>query len=174
VATKEYKREAAEVAAIPTVPPVRVPATIVFDPSPEPRAAWTIPGIEHAISKERFGTTLMQTDRPPEPGRPTAARAIASLPDEYLILKEGHASSFAKRLKSYANAGGPLELRLVGPQRDDLVAVWYRAFNPPPTNLPLLAMGGWYRGPSPQGGETTQDKEARIRAFLVKALTPGG
>ena len=62
---------------------------------------------------------------------------------------------------------------LVGPRRDDLVAVWYRAFNPPPANLPLLALGGWYREPIP-GPDTSEQNEARIRAFLGKALPSGG
>ena len=114
--TKEHEREAAEVAAIPTTPLGRVVATIMFDPLPSSgvRAAWTIPWIERAIFKDRFGTTLTQIDRPAQPGSRTASRAVDALPDEYLLLKIGHASSFAKRFKSYAKAGGPLELRTRG------------------------------------------------------------
>jgi len=95
----------------------------------------------------------------------------------------GPSSSFTKRggfqagafivPKSYANGGGPLELRFVAPQRDELVAVWYREYNPPPTDWPLLTMTGWYRGPSPDGTRA-EDTEVLVRTFLAKALTSKG
>jgi hypothetical protein len=55
--------------------------------------------------------------------------------------------------------------------QDDLVAVWYRAFNPRPSAMPLLTLSGWYRGPNTT---TSQEIAANIAAFLASALRSPG
>jgi len=169
---KENEREAAEVAAIPTTRLARIPPTIVVE-SPQVRgvrASWKIAGIESVIQKGAYGSKLMQFDRPVD-RRPARPRAVEAPPDEHLLLKIGRSSSFAKRQRNYGTTGGPLELRFVNPQRDELVAVWYRSFNPPPARLPLLTTSGWFRGAN---SATTEEIEAGIDAFLDNALRSSG
>jgi len=55
--------------------------------------------------------------------------------------------------------------------QDDLVAVWYRAFNPRPSAMPLLTLLGWYRGPNTT---TSEEINANIAAFLASALPSSG
>jgi uncharacterized membrane protein YhaH (DUF805 family) len=170
---REDAREAAEVAAIPTTRLARVPATLVFDSQHVTgmREVWTQPGIERVIAKGPYGARLMQFDRPADRRASTTPRAVAALPDEHLVLKVGRSSSFATGRQNYSTTGGPLELRLVDPQRDELVAVWYRSFNPPPASLPLLTSNGWFRIPN---AASSTEIEAGIRTFLDKALKAAG
>lgn len=165
------QREEAEIAAIPTVPVVRVPTILVI----ESRAgfglsAWSVPGIENVIYRGAYGPRLLQVDRAAARGSVAPSREIQSLPDEYLLLRVGQTSQFAKRERLYsAMGGGPLELRFVSAQHDDLIAVWYREFRLQPAMLPVLTMAGWYhegRGNT----ATTEERDAVIRAFLTKAL----
>jgi hypothetical protein len=51
--------------------------------------------------------------------------------------------------------------------KDDLVAAWYRAFNPRPTAMPLLTLRGWFRLPNTA---TVQEIEASTASFLARAL----
>jgi hypothetical protein len=168
---QDHRRQDAEIAAVPTVPSVYKPDTMVIE-SPHVTAngaAWKI-GMAHLISKGAFGAKLMQYDRP-MPGEPwRKPRPIETLPDSYLLLKVGRPSSFAKPRQVYATAGGPFELRLIGPQRDDLIAVWYREFNPLPVFPPLLTTMGWFRGGN---SATTTEIDAAVYAFLDRALSPG-
>jgi hypothetical protein len=168
---QDHRRQDAEIAAIPTVPSVYKPDTMVIEsPHVRPTAAvWKI-GLAHLIYKGGFAGKRMQSDRP-MPGEPwRKPRPIETLPDSYLLLKVGRPSSFAKPRQVYATAGGPFELRLIGPQRDDLIAVWYREFNPLPVFPPLLTTMGWFRGGN---SATTTEIDAAVYAFLDRALSPG-
>lgn len=167
---QDHRRQDAEIAAIPTVPLASKPDTIVIQSPnvPPSGAAWKI-GMAHLISQGAFAAKLMQYDRP-MPGEPwRKPHAIDALPDSYLLLKVGRPSGFAKPRQLYATAGGPLELRLIEPQRDDLIAVWYREFNPLPVFPPLLTTAGWFRG---DNSATPAEIEAAVYAFLERALSP--
>ncbi len=167
--SKEGELEAAEIGAMPTALVTRVPATIVVESGSTTGMdeVWTVPGIQHLISKGAYGRTLMQFDRPTGESRLPLPRPVESVPDEYLLLKVGRASAFAKNRQNYGAAGGPLELRFVDSRRDVLVAVWYRSFSPAPVAVPLLTMNGWYRRAN---SARTHDIETSIREFLAKAL----
>ena len=167
--SRERELEVAEIAAIPTEPATRVPATIVVESASTTGMdeVWTVPGIQHLISKGAYGRALMQFERPTGQNRLPLPRAVESVPDEYLLLKIGRASGFAKRRLTDAAAGGPLELRLVDSERDVLIAVWYRSFHSDPPGVPLLTMNGWYHRTN---GAMTHDIEGSIREFLAKAL----
>jgi uncharacterized membrane protein YhaH (DUF805 family) len=167
---QDHHRQDAEIAAIPTVPLACKPDTMVVDSSNvmPTAAAWKI-GMGHLIAKGRFGPKLALYERP-MPGVPwRQPRPIEALPDSYLLLKVGRPSSFAKPRQVYATAGGPFELRLIEPQRDDLIAVWYREFNPLPAFPPLLTTRGWFRW---SNGVTTTEIDAAVYSFLDRALTP--
>ncbi|WP_088347558.1 MULTISPECIES: DUF805 domain-containing protein [Rhodomicrobium] len=172
-ATKAHEKERAAIAAIATTRLTRIPATLVVE-SPHVaglREAWAIPGIERVISKGAYGSGLMQFDRPPARGSAPPAQPVAALPGEYLLLRIGRASRFAVARQAYAAAGGPLELRRIDPGRDDLVAIWYRTYDPPPARLPLLTTSGWYRGTN---SAVSGDIDASIRSFLSRALAAAG
>ncbi|MBR1233374.1 hypothetical protein [Bradyrhizobium sp. AUGA SZCCT0182] len=171
-ANQDHRREAAEIATIPTKPAPRVPATIVFESRHTEgiRGVWKVPAIERTVAKGAYGRELVQFERNP---RPNAERqtSVASLPDEYLLLKVGQSSSFAKARQIYSAAGGPLELRFVSSSRDDLIAIWYQAFNPGPAALPLLTSSGWYRGPN---SVSSGDIDVKVSEFLATALKVRG
>jgi uncharacterized membrane protein YhaH (DUF805 family) len=165
---QEHQREAAEVAAIPTKPTQRVPATIVFE-SPHMtgmHGVWKVPAVERAIAKGAYGRQLVQFERNPRPNTERQT-SVPALPDQYLLLKVGQSSSFAKARQIYSAAGGPFELRFVDSSHDDLIAIWYQAFNPAPSALPLLTTSGWYCGPN---SVSSSDFEVRVSEFLVTAL----
>jgi hypothetical protein len=172
---RAHAQETREIAAIPTTPVKSIPATLVWDAfgGLGENAVWTIPAIQHVIEKSMFSSHLQQVERPADIKhiRFTKPTPVASLPDEYLLLKVGSESGYAVRTLIYAGAGGPFELRYVHSGQDDLVAVWYRAFNPHPTAVPLLTLLGWYRGPN-----TTNIGEINttIAAFLAGALPSPG
>jgi uncharacterized membrane protein YhaH (DUF805 family) len=170
VTSTAQRQEAAEIAAIPTTPAARVPAAMVieFRSTPDLRAIWSVKGIEHVILVGSFGRTkLQQFDRPPARGRQAPPREVASLPYEYLLLRSGTASHFAKRGHIYGPAGGPLELRFVDMERSELVGIWYRSFNPRPAFPPLLTMAGWFRG---SNSATTDEVNASLQAFLTRSF----
>ncbi len=169
-AAQERQVEAAEIAAIPTTRATRLPTTMVIDSqsAQATRAAWTIPGIERVILHGTYGSRLMEIDRPPARGASPPPRQVSSLPSEYLLLRIGQSSGFAKNRQLYAAGGGPLELRLVDPQSSELIAVWYRTFKPSPPVLPVLTLMGWYRG---SNTATTDEINATVAAFLNRALT---
>ena len=166
---KEHQREAAEIAEIVTKPAAHVPATIVIESSSVTgmRGVWAIPGIQRLIFKGAYGPAMVQFDRPGDRNASPREQTVMTLPDQHLLLRVGRVSSFVQPRQIYGAAGGPLELRFVDAQRDELVAVWYRAFNPRPTVLPLLTVFGWYRGPNTA---TTDEIEAGIGAFLTRVL----
>jgi uncharacterized membrane protein YhaH (DUF805 family) len=171
-ANQDHQREAAEIAAIPTKPAPRVPATIVFE-SPHTegmRGVWKVPAIERTIAKGAYGRELAQFERN---ARANNARqtSVPALPDEYLLLKVGRSSSFAKQRQIYSAAGGPFELRFVDSSHDDLIAIWYQTFNPAPAALPLLTTSGWYRGPN---SVSVGDIDVRVSQFLATALKVPG
>ena len=170
---RAQEQEAREVAALPTTPVAHVPATLVWESSGVTglNGVWTVPGIQHVITKDTFSSRLEGIERPPDITsipwtRPTP---VASLPDEYLLLKIGPDSSFAKKYATYSR--GPFELRYQAPGHDDLVAVWYRAFNPRPSAMPLLTLLGWFRGANTV---TFEETAASIGAFLASALPSSG
>jgi hypothetical protein len=171
--SQQHERELAEIAAIPTARAQRIPATFVIESSQVSavRAVWNIKAIERVIVKGANSQKLMQFERPPARGQPPPPVEVTSLPEEYLLLRVGRPSSFAKKRQIYATAGGPLELRIVEPGRDELIAVWYRAFNPFPSRVPLLTVAGWFRGGNVA---TTTEVDANIAAFLARALTSPG
>lgn len=168
---QDLRREAAEIAAIPTITPMRLPTTLVFESQQSlgMQAAWSVRGIERVIAKgsDTSRMRLIQYER--GTGRSAQRTDIASLPDSYLHLRVGRASAFAKPRQVYAATGGPLELRLVEPGRDELIAVWYRAYNPLPTLPPFLTVLGWYRGSNTANSDAIADA---IREFLAKAVPP--
>jgi uncharacterized membrane protein YhaH (DUF805 family) len=168
-AIKDHEREAMEIAAVETKAAPHVPTTIVFESQHLEgiQGAWKIPAIDRVISKGAYGSTLTQFER--NRPRSNAARqsTVTSLPDEYLLLKVGQSSTFAKGGWTYSGTGGPLELRYVDSSHYDLVAIWYRAFNPGPTILPVLTTTGWYRG---SNSVLTSDIDQRVGEFLAAAL----
>lgn len=168
-AFSEHRREAAEIAAVQTKPPPHLPTTMVLESRDlyGLHGAWKIPSIDRVIAKGPYGSKLMQFERA-RPGGPSKQPAEAvSLPDEYLLLKVGRSSGFAKSRQIYYGAGGPFELRYVAPSHDDLVAVSYRAFNPGPGIVPVLTSSGWFRG---SNSVTTTEISRSIGDFLVASL----
>lgn len=165
-----HQQEAVEIAAIPTTPVPRVPATMVIETRsvPDLHTIWAIDGIEHVIIKGGGGR-LQQYDRPLDRGR-SRPHEVGSLPHEYLLLRLGPESRFARRGLVYGPAGGPLELRFVNSQREDLVGVWYRSFSPRPTFPPVLTMNGWFHGVK---GPTRDEVDGNLRAFLTRSLDSG-
>jgi hypothetical protein len=167
-ATKDHEIEAAEIAAVRTKVLPRLPTTIVFESRHLEglRGSWKLPAIDRVIAKGAYGSTLIQFDRNTPRDRAAKQSAVTSLPDEYLLLRVGQSSGFAKPRQIYAATGGPLELRYVDASHDDLVAIWYHAFNPGPTILPILTTSGWYRGPN---SASTGDVDLRVGEFLATA-----
>lgn len=168
-ARNDFQREAAEIAAVQTKAAPRIPTTMVFESERTDglRGAWKVPSIDRVIAKGAYGPKLLQFGR--NGTRSDAARppVDVTLPDEYLLLKVGRSSSFAKNRQIYAANGGPFELRYVNSSRDDLVAVWYHAYNPGPSVLPVLTSAGWYRGSnSVRSGEI----EVSVGKFLTTSL----
>jgi hypothetical protein len=162
-------QEAAEISRVPTKAlSAGMPSTIVFESRSTTglRGLITFPGVEHVISKGAYFDKLMQFDKRGKNGKSHPPVAVSSLPNRYLLLKQGRNSSFAKKT-IYAAAGGPLELRMVDGVRDDLIALWYRTYHPSPSALPLLATHGWFRG---SNTATTDDHAETVRVFLETAL----
>jgi hypothetical protein len=172
---RAQEQEAREIAAIPITPVARIPATLVWesDGGIGLNTVWTIPAIQHVIEKSTRSSSLQEVERPPDIKhvRYTKPTPVASLPDEYLLLKLGRDSGYAKKSLIYSAAGGPFELRYVHSGQDDLVAVWYRAFNPRPSAMPFLTLLGWYRGPNTT---TAEEIAASLAAFLASALPSSG
>lgn len=172
---RAHEQEAREIAAIPTTPVATIPATLVWQSSggSGENAVWTIAAIQRVIEKSTLSHSLQEVERPPDPKhvRYTKPTPVASLPDEYLLFKLGRESGYANKSLIYAAAGGPFELRYVHSGQDDLVAVWYRAFNPRPSAMPLLTLLGWYRGPNTT---TAGEIAASVAAFLASALPSSG
>lgn len=172
---RAHEQEAREIAAIATTPVATIPATLVWQSSGGlgENAVWTIPAIQRVIEKSTRSHSLQEVERPPDPKhvRYTKPTPVASLPDEYLLFKLGRESGYARKSLIYSAAGGPFELRYVHSGQDDLVAVWYRAFNPRPSAMPLLTLSGWYRGPNTT---TPQEIAASVASFLASALPSSG
>ena len=168
-AFSEHRREAAEIAAVQTKPAPHLPATMVLESRDlyGLHEAWKIPSIDRVIAKGPYGSKLMQFERAQPGGSSKQPAETAALPDEYLLLKVGRSSGFARRGQTYYGAGGPFELRYVAPSHDDLVAVSYRAFNPGPGILPVLTSSGWFRG---SNSVTTTDVSRSIGEFLTASL----
>lgn len=167
------RQERAEIASIPTQALPHIPATIVVESFSVigMRAAFKVPEIERIISKGAYGRELAQFERPQPRSRASTQSKVTALPEEYLLLRVGHSSGFAKARQSYAAAGGPLELRYVDPSHDELIAVWYRAFDPAPSALPVITTSGWFRDAN---SATTEEIEARVAEFLTTALNKAG
>jgi uncharacterized membrane protein YhaH (DUF805 family) len=163
-----HRRETAEIAAIPTVSLGHVPATIVVESSLARGlpSVWTIPAIEQAIYKPTNYQMLLRFDRQAGPGPRPLPRSVDSLPDEYLLLKVGSTSAFARN-RRLPDSGGPLELRFVDSQHNDLIAIWYSSVSPPPSMIPLLTIRGWQPQPI---DEQLYDIEPNVRQFLGEAL----
>ena len=67
-------------------------------------------------------------------------------------------------------AGGPFELRYVHLGQDDLVAVWYRAFNPRPSAMPLLTLSR--RSTSPHFCPRTHPRRVSARGSVTSLPGP--
>jgi hypothetical protein len=170
---RDHQREAAEVAAIATKPlPPQLPATIVFESQQTDglRGVWEVPAIERTILNSGYNAKLKQFERH-QRGSVDSQSFAATLPDEYLLLRVGRSSGFANKAENYSVAGGPFELRFVDASHDDLIAVWYRVFNPAPSAFPVLTLQGWYRGPN---SGSAGDVDARVGEFLTSALKTQG
>ncbi len=165
----EIARERADVASIPKTRPARLPATLVIDSSSVTglRAAWTLHPLQAVVSRGAYSGKLMQFERPAA-GASGEPKPVDALPAEYLLLKVGRASAFAKERQTYAAAGGPYELRIVSGASNDLLSVWYRTYNPEVSDFPILTSMGWMRPGS--NSATTDEIEETLRAFLVRAL----
>jgi hypothetical protein len=168
-AIRDHQREAAEIDAVETKAAPHVPTTIVFESQHLEgiQGAWKVPAIDRVISRGAYGSTLNQFERNRARNNATKQSTVTSLPDEYLLLKVGRESTFAKRGRTYSGTGGPLELRYVDSSHDDLVAVWYRAFNPGLTILPVLTTTGWFRG---SNNVLSSDIDLHVGEFLAAAL----
>jgi hypothetical protein len=168
-AFQAHRQETAQIASVPTQAAPRVPVTLVVESSSVTgvRAAFTVPQIDHAISKGPFGRELAQFERPQFPSRDSKKLQVTVLPEEYLLLRVGRSSGFATPKQPYAADGGPLELRCIDSSHDDLIAVWYRSFNPAPSTLPVITTFGWFRG---DNSATTDEIEDRVAKFLRTAL----
>ena len=107
----------------------RVPATIVFESRHTERncvvSGRYLPSnarsrrVPMAASWFRSSAILVPT--------PRDRAQVSAPPDEYLLLKVGQSSGFAKKGQVYSAGGGPFELRFVDSSRDDLIAMWYQA-----------------------------------------------
>jgi hypothetical protein len=159
-------REAAEIKAIATIAPKFVPPVLVVDSQASVRPAWAVPQIQRVIWKEDYPEEFRQLERSERRSfyPPTV---VDGVPDTYLLLKRGRSSSFAKPRQQYATDGGPYELRIIAPGRNDLIAVSYKTFNPRPSLLPVLTQTGWYRGSNSVMSEKVSDS---VRDFLLNSL----
>ena len=158
--------EAAEVRAIPTIAPGFVPPVLVVDSQESVGPAWGVPQIQRVIWKEEYPEKFRQLARSERQSFYPAA-VIEGVPDTYLLLKRGRSSSFAKPRQQYASDGGPYELRIVAPGRNDLIAVSYKTFNPRPSLLPVLTQEGWYRGSNQVMSDTISTS---VSDFLLSSL----
>jgi uncharacterized membrane protein YhaH (DUF805 family) len=165
----EQQREWAEIAAIPTTAMPHLVSTLVLegDHTPGVRAALAMPQIHRAITKSSYGSQLSQFERPGSNPSVWKQSSPTALPEEYILLRVGRSSGFAKKGQIYAAAGGPFELRHVDASHNDLLAVWYRAYNPSPSVLPVLTSGGWYRG---SNTTTSAHLDAKVSEFLATAF----
>ena len=170
VARQAHANEAHEIARIPTSPLIGMPSILVLESrsSTGLRSLRMFPGIERVVSKGAYTQKLMQFERLEKNKRGREPVAIDALPDRYLHLKVGRESSFAKARQVYMAAGGPFELRMIDGSGDDLIAVWYRAYNPSPSLAPLLTASGWFRGGN---SATTDEVGEALRRFLEMAIT---
>ncbi len=159
-------RETVEIKAIPTIAPGFVPPVLVVDSQESVGPAWAVPQIQRVIWKDGYPEKFRQLERSERQSFYPAA-VIDRVPDTYLLLKRGHSSSFAKPKQQYVLDGGPYELRIVAPGRNDLIAVSYKSFNPRPSLLPVLTQTGWYRGSNQVMYETVSDS---VRDFLLDSL----
>ncbi len=177
-AEQAVAKETAEIAAIPRVKNSALPTTVLFQPdlSLQPEDLLAVPGVDRVISGvQGSGRGLMLYERA-EDG--TARRmAITNMPERYLHLRVGAASTFGRRqFVSPGLAAGPYELRLLDSGRDDLVDVWYRSFRLVPAFPPVLSPHDalqrssiWYR----VSGTGTPPR-ARVLQFLASAVRPAG
>lgn len=160
---QQHQQEAAEVAAIPTKKVKELPSTIVVEARRRVPEIWSIGAIERLLTKTARGT-YEQTLRPaPNEGRRERHPELIAPPQEHLLLRIGTSSGFSAPGKTYV-ADGPLELRLVGPDRDDLLAVDYRVLNNPLVPWPLLRSRGWMRQLN------AIDPSKTVTAFLKRAI----
>jgi hypothetical protein len=162
---QRHRSEASEIAAIPIKPVPHVPATLVFEERGVEglNSAWKVPEIQRTVSKDSFGGRLIQRERENSAKQST----VTSLPDEYLLLRVGQLSSFVKNGVQYSAGGGPFELRYVDSSHDDLIAIWWRVYDPGPPVVPVLTISGWFHG---SNSITTTEMDARVDKFFAAAL----
>lgn len=168
---RAHEAEAQTIAAIPRTSLSTIPQTLVWDSGTQAgrNGVWRIPAIQHLILEDPMLHKLSGLERPADLKHIPRTRPVdgVSLPDDYLLLKVGDQSSFEQRGTLYKL--GPYELRHVSGGHDDLVAAWYRVFNPGPTTIPLLTIAGWYREPDIINNV---DYDGSVETFLSKALVP--
>jgi uncharacterized membrane protein YhaH (DUF805 family) len=166
------KHETEHLASIKTEKLTHVPEVLVFQ-SRSVDGYFRLLGM-HGISQiiadgpYSLSSGMMSYTGQTKPHGPVELSKVEKLPDEYLVLKVGRKSSFAEMHKNYAADGGPLELRHVSPGHDDLIAVWYREFDPAPSMPPVLTISGWLRAPNTA---TTDAVAFNIRQFFDRSIS---
>lgn len=170
-------REISDIAKIPTTKlGADVPTVLMLDDSggdiASARALLTVPQLNRVIWNEGLNASSIKLyevckGEPCTHGPFNAPNTVDELPERYLLLKVRRSSSFAQKTQQYTGLGGPYELRLVAPGRDDLIAVSYRILNPHPSFAPVLTNSGWYRG---RATIFTEQFRASLTEFLSTAL----
>lgn len=157
--------EANEIAAVATAPLGSKPDTLFYDTdeSANLKRLIDVTGVRQIIIKD--GGRLRSYTGQQESWGGRKLTDVEALPEDYLHLRIGRSSSFAKPRQIYR--GGPYELRNIAPGHDDLIGVWYRAFYPDPVALPILTTQGWLFKPN----VTTMDSyTAEVSQFLKRSL----
>jgi hypothetical protein len=173
-AYESKKSEISEVAAIPRMSIDHIPSTLVVSntagstPVFCDRIRERVPEIKEMIHETNGRRFEAEDCTSVKRGQRGEATKIDNLPDEYLRLKTGRKSSFAKPGQMYGAMGEPLELRYVAPGRDDLIAVSFEAFDPYPCAPPMLGASGWLRQ---SGSANYEDVITRVHAFITDSLS---
>ena len=175
--SEAHAREISDIAKIPTAKlGAPVPTVLLLDDSggdvASASALLAAPQFNRVIWKEGLTPTSTKLyevckGEPCTHGPFQAPNMVEELPDSYLLLKVRRSSSFAKDRQAYAALGGPYELRLVAPARNDLIAVSYRILNPRPSFAPVLTDSGWYSG---RESIFTEQFTASLTEFMSTAL----
>lgn len=89
---------------------------------------------------------------------------VTELPQQYILFRSGVDSEFRNLGRV---GGGPFEFRLVGPEKDELTALWFRSQDSvPPFYLPVLSGWGWFKGSGSLTGEViSQNLAAALDEF---------
>jgi uncharacterized membrane protein YhaH (DUF805 family) len=166
VAGTTHAADEAAVAALPRIALTRYPAVAVVEGESGRyvRDLLDHPTIEAVIVKD--GETLTRHVLKAS-GRGTDRLEIAGLPGSYLRVLAGRDSAFDQDGVAY-ELNTPFEIRYISPDRDDLIAAWYRTRVVAPTAWPVLTLSGWARDTQRKSG----DDNRAFSAFVATALIP--